>query len=174
MVAGEKDTEPRIEATHFKTRRYPRIDIHLPIESDQIKSSIAHTGNISMGGLLIYLPEERAVSQHLSLKLFFSLGSEMNTIKALTEVVWTDSHLSKDLEGYPHGLKIIDISPEDRSKLGNFLSMLSLPLEDESQTLMLPHKPFPALWALKNSSSWLSKGFSSFTKLLKPRRKELG
>ena len=176
MEAGEKDTKLRIEHIDFKTRRYRRVDINLPIEIeyDQIKSSITHTGNISMDGLLIYLPEETVVSQHLRLKLFFSLGSRLNTIKVLSEVVWMDNHLSKDLEGYPYGVKFIDISPEDRSKLENFLSFLSPPLEDESQTLMpIGHKPFPILWALKISSFWLSKGFSSFTKLLKPSRKDL-
>jgi hypothetical protein len=174
MEAREKDTRLRVKVTDFENREYPRLDIHLPIEYDQINSSIANTGNISMGGLLIFLPKETVVSQHLRLKLFFSLGSELNTIKVLTEVVWMDNHFSEDLEGYPHGLKFIEISPEDRTKLRNLLNYLSFPLEYESQTLMpIKHKSFPILWALKTSSLSLSNGFSSFTKLFKPRRKDL-
>ena len=84
MEAGEKDTKPWIEVVDVENRRYPRIDIHLPIEYYLTKSSITHTGNISEGGLLIYFPEEMDVSQYLRLKLFFSLGSELNTIKVLT------------------------------------------------------------------------------------------
>jgi hypothetical protein len=133
MEAGEKDTKSRIEDIDFEKRRYLRFDIHLPIEYDQIKSSITHTGNISESGLLIYFPEETNVSQYLRLKLFFSLGSELNTIKVLAEVVWMDNHLSKDREYYPYGVKFIDISPEDGTKLRNFLRSLSLPLEDESR-----------------------------------------
>ena len=130
MEAREKDTKPRIEVIDFENRRYPRFDIHLPIEYYQIKSSITHTGNISEGGLLIYFPEETDVSQYLRLKLFFSLRSELNTIKVLAEVVWTDNHLSKDREYYPYGVKFVDISPEDDTKLKNFLRSLSSPLDD--------------------------------------------
>ena len=132
MEAVEKDTEPRVEGIDFEKRRYPRLDIHLPMECDQMKSSITHTGNISEGGLLIFFPEQMNVSQYLRLKLFFSLDSELNAVKALAEVVWMDNHLSKDREYYPYGVKFIDISPEDRTKLRNFISKLSFPSEDES------------------------------------------
>ncbi len=130
MEAVEKDTKPRIEVTDFENRRYPRFDIHLPIEYYQIKSSITHTGNISEGGLLIYFPEETDISQYLRLKLFFSIVSELNTIKVLAEVVWTDNHLRKDRECYPYGVKFVEISPEDDIKLKNFLRSLSSPLDD--------------------------------------------
>ncbi len=130
MEAVEKDTKPRIEVTDFENRRYPRFDIHLPIEYYQIKSSITHTGNISEGGLLIYFPEETDVSQYLRLKLFFSIVSELNTIKVLAEVVWTDNHLRKDRECYPYGVRFVEISPEDDIKLKNFLRSLSSPLDD--------------------------------------------
>ncbi len=132
MEAVEHDTKQRIDVINFENRRYPRFDIHLPIEYYQIKSSITHTGNISKGGLLIYFPEEMGVSQYLRLKLFFSLGSELNTIKVLTEPVWMDDHLSKDQERYRYGLKFIDISSEDATKLRNFLGSLSYPLDDMS------------------------------------------
>jgi len=128
-VEKEKYTEPRIGFINFENRRYPRIDIHLPIEYYLIKSSFAHTGNISEGGLLIYFPEEMDVSQYLRLKLFFSLGSELNTIKVLAEVVWMNNHLGKDRKNYPYGVKFIDISPEDGTKLRNFLRSLSSPLD---------------------------------------------
>jgi len=117
------------EVIDFENRRYPRFDIHLPIEYYHIKSSITHTENVSEGGLLIYFPQEADVSQYLRLKLFFSLGSELNTIKALAEVVWIDNHLGKEWVDYPHGVKFIAISPEDRTKLRNFLESLSSPLE---------------------------------------------
>jgi len=113
-----------------ENRRCPRFDIHLPIEYDQIKSSITHIGNISEGGLLIYFLEEPDVRQYVRLKLFFSLGSELNTIKVLAEVVWKDNHSSKDREYYPYGVKFVDISPEDGTKLKNFLKTLSSPLDN--------------------------------------------
>ncbi len=130
MEAIEKYTKPWIDVIDFENRRCPRFDIHLPVEYYQIKSSITHIGNISEGGLLIYFPEEMDVRQYLRLKLFFSLGSELNTIKVLTEVVWADNHLSKDREYYPHGVKFVDISPEDGTQLKNLLKSLSSPLDN--------------------------------------------
>ena len=130
MEAIENYTKPRIDVIDFENRRCPRFDIHLPVECYQIKSSITHIGNISEGGLLIYFPEEMDVRQYLRLKLFFSLGSELNTIKVLTEVVWADNHLSKDREYYPHGVKFVDISPEDGTQLKNLLKSLSSPLDN--------------------------------------------
>jgi len=129
MEAIEEYINPRIEVIDFENRRYPRFDIHLPIEYYQIKSSITHTGNISEGGLLIYFPEETDVSQYLTLKLFFSLDSELNTIEVLAKVVWVGNHLSKDREYYPYGAKFVDIFPEDDTKLKNFLRSLSSPLD---------------------------------------------
>jgi hypothetical protein len=130
MEAVERDIKPRIEVTDFEIRKHPRFDIQLPVEYYQIKPSITHTGNISEDGLLLYFPEETDVRQYLRLKLFISLGSELNTIKLLTEVVWKADHLDRGREYYPHGVKFVDISPEDGTKLRNFLKSLSSPLDD--------------------------------------------
>jgi hypothetical protein len=68
------------------------------------------------------------VTQYVRLKLFFSSGSELNTIKVLAEVVWMDSYFSEDRK-ILYGMRFIAISPEDRTKLRNFLGSLSSPLE---------------------------------------------
>ncbi len=130
MEAEEIYTRPQVNVIDLENRTYPRIDIRLPIEYCLIKPSVAHTGNISETGLLIYFPEEMDISQYLKLKLFFSIGSELDTIKMLGEVVWRDRYLSMDCECYPHGVKCLDISLEDRTKLGNFLRGLSSPFDD--------------------------------------------
>ncbi len=130
METIEEYTKPRINLIDFENRSYPRVDIHLPVEYYLNRPSITRTGNISENGLLIYFPEEMDVTQHLRLKLFFSSGSELDTIKMLAEVVWKDTHLSKDREYYPHGVRFVDISPEDGTKLRNLLRSLSSPLDD--------------------------------------------
>ncbi len=130
MEAVEEDTRPRIEVIDFEDRRYPRFDIYLPVEYDQFKSSITHIGNISEGGLLIHFPEEKDIGQYLRLKLFFSLGSELDTIEMLAEVVWKDDHLNEDRVYYPHGTKFVNVSSEDGAKLRNLLRSLSSPMDD--------------------------------------------
>jgi c-di-GMP-binding flagellar brake protein YcgR len=128
MEIEEKDTKPRTGILNFERRRYPRFSVDLPVEYYPIDSSITRTDralNASEGGLLVYFPEEMEIGQHLNLKLFFSSGRELNTIEVLAEVVWIDIHLGKDWGDYRCGLKFIDISPEDRTKLKSLLMSLS-------------------------------------------------
>jgi len=54
------------------------------------------------------------------LTLFFSSGSEFNTIKALVKVVWVDVHLAEDLGNYRAGVMFVDISLGHR-KINHFL-----------------------------------------------------
>jgi len=59
------------------------------------------------------------------LTLFFSSGSEFNTIKALVKVVWVDVHLAENLGNYRAGVMFVDISLGDIEKLIIFLRSLS-------------------------------------------------
>jgi len=127
MKIETQETQPRYGTVNFENRLHPRFNVDLPIEYYRIDSSINHTGrglNISEGGLLIYFPEEMDVSQYLRLKLFLSSGSELNTIEVLAEVVWMEMHRGKQGD-YRCGVNFIDISPEDRRKLKNYLMSLS-------------------------------------------------
>ena len=127
METEERKTKPLMGMVNLERRRYPRFIVDLPIEYYRINSSIGQAGrglSISEGGVLIYFPEEVEVSQYLRLKLFLSLGSELNTIEVLAEVVWMDIHLGKGGD-YRCGVNFIDISPEDRRKLKNYLMSLS-------------------------------------------------
>ncbi len=122
-------TQSRYGTVNFESRRHPRFNVDLPIEYNRIDSSISYTGralNLSEGGLLIYFPEEMDVSQYLRLKLFLSLGAELDAIEVMAEVVWMDMHLGKQGD-YRCGVNIIDISTEDRTKLINFIRSLSSP-----------------------------------------------
>ncbi len=128
MNTEEKVTKPRTGIVRFERRTYPRVSVDLPVEYLQINSSISHTGhaiNASEGGLLIYFPEQMEIGQYISLKLFFSLGSELNTIEVLAEVVWMDMYLGKGWGDYRCGVKFINISPEDRTRLKSFIIGLS-------------------------------------------------
>jgi len=128
VTKEEKEPKPRYGTVNFERRKYPRFSVDLPIEYYRIDSSIGHSGkalNIGEGGLLIYFPEQMDIGQYIKVKLFFSLGSELNTIEALAEVAWVDIHLDKSKGDYRCGIKFIDISPEGMTKLKNFLGTLS-------------------------------------------------
>jgi c-di-GMP-binding flagellar brake protein YcgR len=128
VTKEEEETKPRYGTVNFERRKYPRFHVDLPIEYYRIDSPIGHTGNalnISEGGLLLHFPEQMDIGQYIRLKLFFSLGSELNTIEVLAEVVWVDIHLDKGWKDYRCGINFIDVSPEDMTKLKNFLGSLS-------------------------------------------------
>jgi c-di-GMP-binding flagellar brake protein YcgR len=81
--------------------------------------------NASEGGLLVYFPEEVKVGDHLRLRLFFSIGSELNTIEMVVQITWVDMHLGKEWGDYRSGVRFIDVSPDDLNKLKTFLKNLS-------------------------------------------------
>ncbi len=120
--------KPRIGIVNLERRKHPRFEVDLPIEYCETDSPTDHTGrmmNTSEGGLLIYLPEQIKIGQHLKIKLFFSSDSDLNVIEILTEVVWEDIQLEKGWGDYRFGVRFINISPDDLGKLKHFLRSLS-------------------------------------------------
>jgi c-di-GMP-binding flagellar brake protein YcgR len=98
----EKGMKTHIGIVNLERRKHPRFEVDLPIEYYKTDSSIGHTGrlmNTSEGGLLIYLPEQIKIGQHLKMKLFLSFGVDLNIIEILTEVVWEDIHYGEGLGG---------------------------------------------------------------------------
>jgi len=123
----DETTKHRYGTVNFERRKHPRVNIDLPVEYYQVDSTTHHNGraiNASEVGLLLYLPEQIEIDQYLTLKLFFTSGSELNTTEILVKVVWVDIHLEKDWGDYRTGVRFIDISPEDMTKLKNFLKSL--------------------------------------------------
>jgi c-di-GMP-binding flagellar brake protein YcgR len=123
----EKKNIPHYGTINFEKRRQPRFNVDLPVEYARSSLVVKHgrVANASEGGLLVYFPEKMEVGQHLSLKIFFSSGAELNTIETLMEVVWTDIDLGKDWGDYRTGVKFVDVSSEDMEKLKSFLGSLS-------------------------------------------------
>jgi len=105
-------------------RRYPRFHVDLPIRIYGIDSFTRHYGrviNASEAGLLVYSPEKMEVGQRLKSRLSFMSDSASNAIEVLIEVVWMGLHLNEAWGDYESGVKFLDISPEDKTKLTNFL-----------------------------------------------------
>jgi hypothetical protein len=108
-------------------RKHPRFNVDLPIKYGRTNLffKYARAVNASQGGLLLRLPEEIEVGQHLALKLFFPSQSELNAIRASVRVVWMDLHMRKDWSwDYQTGVRFVDICAEDMTVLKNFLGNL--------------------------------------------------
>ena len=127
MKAEEKKIKPRYGTVNFEKRKHPRFSVDLPVEYSRTDLVVeqGRAINAGEGGLLLYLPEQMGMGNHLRLKLFFTMGSELNAIETVVEVVWVDMHLEKDRGDYRTGVRFVEISTEDVGKLKNFLSSLS-------------------------------------------------
>lgn len=122
------ETKYRYGSVGFERRKCPRFGVDLPIEyakSDLLVKN-GRAVNASEGGLLLYLPEKMEIGQHLGLKIFFPLGSELKSIETEVQVVWMDIHLGEDWGDYRTGVKFVDILPADLESLRNFLRSLSV------------------------------------------------
>jgi hypothetical protein len=125
--AEETQAEPRSE-TDRERRKHPRFNVYWPVRFNQIGSSVSHDGrvtNLSEGGMLIQSSEQMEVGQHLNSKVSFILGSEINTIEMLAEVVRRGNGSGKAKGDYQCGAKFLDISPRDKNKLNDLLMNLS-------------------------------------------------
>ena len=127
MRTEEKKIKPRYGIVNFEKRKHPRFSVDLPVEYSRTDLFVeqGRAINASEGGLLLYLPEQVGMGNHLRLKLFFTMGSDLNAIETVVEVVWVDMHLEKDRGDYPMGVRFVDISAEDVGKLKDFLRSLS-------------------------------------------------
>jgi len=125
MRAAEKGAKPRYGIANFERRTYRRFPMRLPIEYYRADSPINQPGqalDASEGGLQILFPEQVEIGQNLKLKLFFSSESQLNTIEMLVQVVWVNALLGEGKEHYQSGVRFVDISPENMSKLKTFSS----------------------------------------------------
>jgi len=125
-MSKEETTKSNFGTVNFERRRHPRFSINLPVEYWKINrstSALSRTGDISEGGLLLYISEQIEAGQELNLKLFFNSDLGFKSIEARVQVAWTDFCFEKE-SGCRVGLKFVEISGEDMKKLKIFLNNL--------------------------------------------------
>lgn len=125
-MAKEETIKPHFGTVNFERRKHPRFSINLPVEYwkiDRSISALSRTGDISEGGLLLYISEPIEVGQELNLKLFFNSDLGFKSLEARVQVAWTDFCFEKE-SGRRVGLNFVEISGEDLKKLRIFLNNL--------------------------------------------------
>jgi c-di-GMP-binding flagellar brake protein YcgR len=125
-MAKAETIKPNFGTVNFERRKHPRFSINLPVEYwkiDRSTSAFSRTGDISEGGLLLYIFEQIEVGQELNLKLFFNSDLGLESIEARVQVAWKDYWFEKE-SGHRVGLKFVEISGEDMKKLKLFLNNL--------------------------------------------------
>jgi hypothetical protein len=99
--------------------------IDFPVEYWRIsicQSRLGQTGDISQGGVLLYLPEKIAVGQNIGVKILIDPKIESKCIEALGQVAWNDSHFGKKDYYHRIGLKFLHMPAEKMEELINSLN----------------------------------------------------
>ncbi len=108
-----------------ENRKFPRRHIELPILytfNENAKSYGGQTGNISEGGLLVYLKEALLEGMKLKIEIFPPDFFGLKPIEAVTQIVWAPSHQGEDWEEYlQHGLEFIELDNGNLFKLRKLL-----------------------------------------------------
>lgn len=95
----------------------------MPIEywrTDISQTRQGRTGDISEGGVLLYLPEKIVANQNIGLKIY--VGSDLEYIESMGLTTWSDSHLMRKDYYHRAGVKFVGISAENIGRLKSFLN----------------------------------------------------
>lgn len=111
-----------------ENRRFRRRHIEIPILYtfiENIRTYGGETGDISEGGLLVYLKEALLEGMKLRIEIFPPDFFGLTPIKAVTQIVWTPvEHVRGWNEYLRHGLQFIEMDNLNAQKLKRLLEYM--------------------------------------------------
>jgi c-di-GMP-binding flagellar brake protein YcgR len=108
----------------IERRKHPRFNLELPLDYFRIEEKENYGGivaNASEFGILVYLPEKMEIGTTLRIEIFYARGVTLDTIKAVTKVVWADLPARKTWGERRYGLQFVSIDKQNLNKLKNLL-----------------------------------------------------
>ena len=121
----EKDKSKAKEGIFIVERRkHPRIRVELPLDYSLVDREETYGGivaNASEEGLLVYLSETTELGPLLKIEILFVKGSELNTIRGIAKVVWSDLAAKKAWGEHRYGLEFQSFQKGDFQKLETLL-----------------------------------------------------
>jgi c-di-GMP-binding flagellar brake protein YcgR len=108
----------------IEKRKHPRFSVELPLDYSLIDGKETYGGivsNASQGGLLVYLPERIEIGTLLRIEIFYVKGLELDTIKAIGKVVWSDLAARESWGEHRYGLQFQSIDEKNFGRLVNLL-----------------------------------------------------
>jgi len=115
--------QPKEGVFVVERRRNPRISLELPLDcsrADRVDDKEIYSGmtaNVSVGGLLVYLSQAMEIGTLLKTESFFLKGLQLNTIKTIAKVVWSDLAANGRWGKYRYGLQFHSFREGDIHKL---------------------------------------------------------
>ena len=108
----------------IEKRKHPRFSVELPLDYSRVNGKETYGGmvaNASEGGLLVYLPERIEIGSLLKIEIFYVRGLELDTIKAVVKVVWSDLAARESWGEHRYGLQFESIDEKDFNRLTTLL-----------------------------------------------------
>ena len=105
-------------------RKYPRYSVELPLDYCRVEAKETYGGivaNAGEGGILVYLPERMEIGAVLKIEIFYVSGLELDTIKAIAKIVWSDLATKTSWGEYRYGLQFESIDEKEFTRLINLL-----------------------------------------------------
>ena len=111
-------------------RKYERYLINLPLNfqvSENTNVYPALSINASEAGLLIQALKNMAIGTRLYIEVLFAKGFELSNLQGMADIIWKDDYVWDSFKGYKYGLKFVQISIENHTKLkfllGSYLKL---------------------------------------------------
>jgi hypothetical protein len=111
--------------TPKEKRKSPRFSMDFPLEYRVLNGPDAYGGLVVDGseiGLRIHSVKNMPVGTRLTITVIFPKEFQMTNFEVVAEIIWKDTYLTRDWEGYQYGLKFVLIKEDDLQKLKRLLS----------------------------------------------------
>jgi len=121
---NQSASQGRMGVLAIEKRRHPRFSVELPLDYARVDGKQTLGGmvaNASEGGLLVYLPERIEIGVLLKIEIFYVRGLELDTIKAVVRVVWSDLAARESWGEHRYGLQFENIDERDFNRLVTLL-----------------------------------------------------
>jgi len=118
-VKAERKNTMRDPTFFREKRKYPRVDMDLPVDYWVKHESYAHGGIVvdaSETGFLIYSVEDIPIGTKLKIAVLFPREYELANFEVAAEII-RKKVAEKGEEGYQYGIKFTKILKEDYGKL---------------------------------------------------------
>ena len=118
----------------IEKRKYPRFSVELPFNYSVVDVEETRAGILAdacEGGLLAYLHRKVDLGTLLKIEILYAKGFQLDAIKGIAKVVWSDLAARESFGEYRYGLKFQSFQEGDIDKLRILLKKVGQPQEQQ-------------------------------------------
>jgi len=111
----------------FESSKYPREYIEIPLLysiRDQCGDYLDQVEDLVEGGILIYVKDKLDIGARLDIEIFPPEYFGLKSIKAVTQIVWTQLQGANEGEEHEYGLKFMGMDNNNSLRLNKLLNHL--------------------------------------------------